>query len=116
IESQLIEKLVARALRNSRKEGGAGAGAGGVGEGEAAVSNENLRQACEQIFQEYVDQRLIQSLQKEIRQVVQNKLLEFGNSEAFKALLDGRFRIMENYLRGEVIPKAIERHLEKGTA
>ena len=52
-------------------------------------------------------------LKKEIRDIVQAKLLEFGNTEELKDILDSRFRVMEQYLRTDVIPSTVKRTLAK---
>ena len=104
VEGNLVEKLVVRSLKSLFKSEG-----GEVN--EEIFPTEAIYKICEKAFRSLSSRHLAPILSKEIQQVVQQKLVEFGNTEEFKSIMDARFRMMENYLRQEVIPKVIRNTL-----
>jgi hypothetical protein len=61
------------------------------------------------------NKHLVPAFQNEIKSVVASQIAEFGKTEEFKSLIDSRFRMMDTYMRTEVIPKAVERCLQKSS-
>ncbi len=51
------------------------------------------------------------ALQKQITERLNKQLVELGKTEEFKGLIDSRFRMMEQYLRSDVIPKVVKKTL-----
>lgn len=98
LESELLEKLVQRTLIQQLKA-------------EGGVS-EDIRQLCLETLRTFSMQTFGPLMKSEIKEIVQNRLTEFSNTEEFKAALDARFRVLEKYLRSDVIPSEVNRHLE----
>lgn len=101
LESDLLEKLVGRILRNLLRSGD-----GGVA--SEFLPKDSIRELCLEALRSFSFQTFGPMLKKEIKETVQRKLTEFGNTEEFKQILDSRFRVMEKYLRSDVIPSVVK--------
>jgi hypothetical protein len=92
IESNFLEKFVSKKVKSFLE-----------GEGK-----EPVREICKEAMRTFSFQKVGSVLRQEIKQIVQSRLLEFGNSEEFKDILDSRFRTMEQYMRSDVIPRVLK--------
>ena len=102
VEGTVLEKCLIRSLKNLEA-------ADRDALGETLCSNDRIRQICENAFKNLTVKHLVPMFQKEIRDVVAARIVEFGKSEEFKDMIDSRFRLMEQYLRSDVIPKCVEK-------
>jgi hypothetical protein len=77
--------------------------------GDALVPQDSLRKLCEEAFRSMTLHHLLPALQKQLKEKLNQQLVEIGKTEEFKSLIDSRFRMMEQYLRSDVIPKVVEK-------
>lgn len=92
IESNFLDKFLSKKIKSFLD-----------GEGQ-----EPVKEICKEAMRTFSFQQVGSVLRQEIKQIVQSKLLEFGNSEEFKDILDSRFRTMEQYMRSDVIPRCLK--------
>ncbi|MHC4253293.1 MAG: hypothetical protein ACYS9X_29590, partial [Planctomycetota bacterium] len=55
-----------------------------------------------------------QALQQQMAQIAKDSIAEIANTDEFKALLEGKFKVMLNYITKDVIPKQITRIMGGG--
>ena len=73
-----------------------------------------VRKICLATLREFSMQTFGPVLKNQLQELIKTKLLEFGSTEEFKTILDSRFRVMEQYLRSDVIPQTVKRTLKSG--
>ena len=105
IESHFLEKFVSKQIKTHLSQAG--------NDLSTLLPTDTIKEACKEVMREYSLQQVGSVLRQEIKQIVQSKLLEFGNSEEFKDILDSRFRTMEQYMRSEVIPRTMKKIAEE---
>ena len=105
LESNLIDKFLIRSLQNLPAENKKALA-------NEICSEESLKQICEKSMRSLTMSTLVPTIRKEIKEVVTSYIKEFGKTEEFKAIIDSRFRMIEQYLRSDVIPKVVEKILK----
>ena len=103
LEGNVLEKMIVRSLQNVSEEGAAKISQG--------LFQEKIKQLCQETFRSMTAQHLLPTLQKQIAVMLAEQINDLGKSAAFKSLIDARFRMMEQYLRSDVIPKVIQKTL-----
>ena len=102
LESNMLEKVLLRTIQKipaAEREK----------LGEALRPTEAILKTCEEAFRSMTLHTLVPALQKQIKEKLSQQLVDMGKSEEFKDLIDSRFRMMEQYLRSDVIPKVVEK-------
>ena len=104
LESNVFEKVLARSFQKLSDETRKRLT-------DVLVPRDAMRKICEEAFRSMTLHHLVPALQKQVTEKINSQLLDIGKSEEFKSLIDSRFRMMEQYLRTDVIPKVVEKSL-----
>lgn len=103
LESDILEKMIVRSLEKLSEEDAAKI--------YESLFQEKIKQLCQETFRSITEQHLVPTLQKELSAKLAEQINDLGKSEAFKSLMDSRFRMIEQYLRSDVIPKVVHETL-----
>ncbi len=101
LQGDLLNKLVTRIFHTAAKA-------------DDDPLGEAVRKICLATLREFSMQTFGPVLKNQLQELIKTKLLEFGSTEEFKTILDSRFRVMEQYLRSDVIPQTVKRTLTSG--
>ncbi len=101
LQGDLLNKLVTRIFHTAAKA-------------DDDPLGEAVRKICLATLREFSMQTFGPVLKNQLQELIKTKLLEFGSTEEFKTILDSRFRVMEQYLRSDVIPQTVKRTLKSG--
>ena len=74
-------------------------------------SAEDLEQAVQKAVASKLD---VKALQEQVTQIAAESVRDIANSPDFKAMLDGKFKVMTNYITKELLPKQIKRIMGGG--
>jgi hypothetical protein len=110
IETNFLERLVERQVKACV---GASPPANGGAVATGGENPEALRQETEKVVREYLSRHLGVLFQTEIRGVIQKEMKTFLSSDELKELIDEKFRMINHYLKTEVIPKVVHQELSK---
>lgn len=106
LESSFLEKFLLRAFSKLSGEDRAKLA-------EQIYPEESVLQVCENAFRSLSVNHLAPMIEGQIKKSIAKSIAEFGKTEAFKSLIDSRFRVMEQYIRSDVVPKTLRSLLEK---
>ncbi len=104
LEGNVLEKMLLRSIQKLPEDEKKALG-------DAVFPADALKRICEESFRSMTLQHLVPALQKQITERLNKQLVELGKTEEFKGLIDSRFRMMEQYLRSDVIPKVVKKTL-----
>jgi hypothetical protein len=82
-----------------------------LGETPSGPSSKDIEEAVENAVASKIDAK---ALQAQVTQIAANSVKDISNSADFKAMLDGKFKVMTNYITKELLPKQIKRIMGGG--
>ena len=105
LETKVLERIIDRQIKAHLAESPAPKGAeGGL---------EVFRQEVPKIVREYLQRHLGAVLESELRVVIHKEIMTFMASDELKELMDDKFRLMNTYLKTDVIPKVVQQELAR---
>ncbi len=106
LETPLLEKVIEKALKSNPAAAAAAAKGGGD-------TSEAIRQEAGKVVREYLSRHLGVLFQTEIRGVIQKEMKSLLASDDVKEMIDDKFRMINQYLKTDVIPKVVHQELAK---
>ena len=103
LETKVIERVVEKQLKAM----------GGAPAAPSEESAEEARKETVKIVREYLAKNLGPLFQNEIRGVIQKEMRAFLAGDEMKELVDEKFRLINTYLKTEVIPRVVQQELER---
>jgi hypothetical protein len=105
LETKVLERIIDRQIKAHLDGGSAPKGAeGGL---------EVFRQEVPKIVREYLQRHLAALFESEVRGVIHKEIMTFMASDELKELMDDKFRLMNTYLKTDVIPKVVQQELAR---
>lgn len=105
LETKVLERIIDRQIKAHFDGNPAPKGAeGGL---------EIFRQEVPKVVREYLQRHLSALLESELRVVIHKEIMNFMASDELKELMDDKFRLMNTYLKTDVIPKVVQQELAR---
>lgn len=105
LETNILEKLVERQVKAQ-----IASGAGGIAGREGLDS---IRQDAIKGVRDFLSRNIETLFQNEIRSIIQKEVMNFLASDQLKELMDEKFRMINTYLKTDVIPKIVQQELSR---
>jgi hypothetical protein len=106
-ETKILERVIDRQIKAQLAAASAAKASEGGSTGDA------VRQEIPKIVKEYLTRNLGQLFEGEVRGAIQKEILSFMASDQMKEIMDDKFRLINSYLKSEVIPKVVQQELAR---
>ena len=107
LETKVLEKIIDRQIKSHLSASPPAKGPeGGL---------EVFRQEVPKIVKDYLSRHLATLFETEVQKVIHQEIMNFMASDELKELMDDKFRLMNTYLKTDVIPKVVQQELARTT-
>ncbi len=105
LETKVLERIIDRQIK---------AHLGAVPKTALAEGTaEAARQEVPKIVRDYLGKHLAALFETEVKGVIHKEIMTFMASDEMKELMDDKFRLINTYLKTEVIPKVVQKELSR---